>query len=103
MVLYNEYIFNPLYDSPFKAKLKGYKNTNGFSVNVYFPIHFYNDNTMGCIFGEELEYMIDDMNSELAYYKSIGIDVKIDTIDFDGCEYEVLEDNLGLILQFTLS
>jgi hypothetical protein len=98
-----EYNNNPLYDSPFITHLKGNKNSNGFSVNVTLESHNPENEIYCCIFGEQLEDMIDDMCSELDYLTSMGLEVNTDVIEVDDDEYEVVGDNLGLILQFTLS
>lgn len=98
-----EYSTNPLYDSHFITQLKEYKNSNGFSINVYYQSQNPEDEIFGCILGEELEEMIDDMCNELDCLTSMGFKVSSDTIDVDDCDYEVVSDNLGLILQFAIN
>jgi hypothetical protein len=98
-----EYGSNPLYDSHFITEQKGYKNSNGYSLNVFFESHNSENEIFCCILGEDLEDMIDDMCSELDCLKSIGVEVISDSIEVNDYVYEVVGDNLELILQFTLS
>jgi hypothetical protein len=96
--LNQKYNSNQDYDHPIITMLKSYKDSNGYSVNVSFEGEIF-----GYIFGEDLDDMIDDMSNELDYYKSIGIDVSSKTIEVNECNYEVVSDNLGLILQFAIN
>lgn len=98
-----EYSSNPLYDSHFITEQKGYKSSNGYSLNVFFESHNPENEIFCCILGEELEDMIDDMCIELDCLKSMGFKISSDTIEVDDYNYEVVGNNLGLILQFTLS
>lgn len=102
MELKLEYNSNHLYDPHFITELKGYKNSNGFSINVYYESQNPEDEIFGCILGEELEEIIGDISSEFDYLTSMGLEISSEIIEFDECYYEVVSNNLGLILQFTL-
>jgi hypothetical protein len=84
------------FSSPLEAELKGFKNVNGFSIDLSFvPEEGYEYQ----IYGEE-ELTIDSLQQEAFYYRDANIDYPwlTEVEDMDGEMVEVLESDLDFFL-----
>jgi hypothetical protein len=73
----------------------GFKNCQGYSVNLFFN----NENGSDCIYGEDHEEQVDWLQSEANFYTSNKIAVKVKHVkDSDDKYVEVLGNDLKFLL-----
>jgi hypothetical protein len=81
------------FDSPLVAQLKGFKNFNAYSIDIFF-INDYGDDYQ--IYGEE-EELIESLQIEASYYNEDYPMTEVE--DLEGDFVEVLESDLEFILR----
>jgi hypothetical protein len=77
------------------AELLGFKNCQGYSVNLFFN----NENGSDCIYGEDPEEQVEWLESEANFYTSNNIGTKVKLVkDSDGKNVGVLGNDLKFLL-----